>query len=100
MKMLLLILLLPFKLFAQDITGVWTGFLQTTGSEVPYELAISGNKDKLTGYSLTIFTFDGIQNTGMKSMKLKNKNGTVSIEDDELLYNDYSTPPKHIKLSG
>ena len=100
MKILLLILLLPFKLFAQDITGVWTGFLQTTGSEVPYELAISENKDKLTGYSLTIFTFSGIENTGIKSMKFKNKNGTVTIEDDEMIYNDYSTPPKRVKLSG
>jgi hypothetical protein len=100
MKILLLILLLPFKLFAQDITGVWTGFLQTTGSEVPYELAISETNDKLSGYSLTIFTFNGIDNTGIKSMKLKNKNGILTIEDNELIYNDYSTPPKRVKLSG
>jgi len=100
MKIFLLILFLPFKLFAQDIAGVWTGFLQTTGSEVPYELAISETKDKLSGYSLTIFTFNGIDNAGIKSMKLKNKNGTLTIEDDELIYNDYSTPPKRVKLSG
>jgi hypothetical protein len=100
MKTLLLLLLLPLKLFAQDITGVWTGILQTTGSEVPYELAISGSNDKLSGYSLTIFTFDGIENTGVKSMKLKNKKGTISIEDGELIYNNYSTQPKRVKLSG
>jgi hypothetical protein len=100
MKTLPLLFLLPLKLFAQDITGVWTGILQTTGSEVPYELAISGNNDKLSGYSLTIFTFDGIENTGVKSMKLKNKKGTISIEDGELIYNNYSTQPKRVKLSG
>ena len=89
MKILPLILLLPFKLFAQDITGVWTGFLQTAGSEVPYELAISESKDKLSGYSLTIFTFNGIENTGIKSMKFKNNKGTLTIEDDEMIYNNY-----------
>jgi len=101
MKILSLLLLFPLKFFAQDITGVWTGFLQTTGNQqLPYELVISGDNDKLAGYSLTIFTFDGIENTGIKSMKLKNKKGILSIEDGELIYNNYKTQPKRVKLSG
>jgi hypothetical protein len=100
MKPLLILFLLPVQLFAQDIAGIWTGVMQTTGSQLLYELVISENKDKLTGYSLTVFTFDGIENMGVKTMKLKNKKGTITIEDDELIYNNYSTPPKRVKLSG
>jgi hypothetical protein len=100
MKTLTILLLFPLKLIAQDITGIWTGFIQTTGTSLPYELVISENKDKLTGYSLTVFIFDGIENIGVKSVKLKNKNGTISIEDNELVYNNYTTPPKRVQLLG
>ena len=100
MKTLTILFLFPLKLIAQDITGIWTGFIQTTGSRLPYELVISEQKDKLTGYSLTVFVFDGVENIGVKSIKLKNKNGSVSIEDNELVYNNYTTPPKRVQLLG
>lgn len=99
-KAWLLLFLLPLQVFAQDITGIWTGFLQTTGSQVHYELAITENKEKLAGYSLTIFTFNGVENTGVKSIKLKSKKGKISLEDDELIYNNYTTPSKRVKLFG
>lgn len=100
MKTLIILFLFPLKLIAQDITGIWTGFIQTTGNKLPYELVISEQKDKLTGYSLTVFVFDGVENIGVKSIKLKNKNGSVSIEDNELVYNNYTTPPKRVQLLG
>ncbi len=98
--MLLLIFLLPLQLFAQDITGIWKGFMNTSGNKLPYELVISYDGDIFTGYSLTIFTINGVQNTGIKSMKIKNRKGNISIEDDELLYNDYTTPAKRVTLFG
>ena len=54
MKFLFLIFLLPLKLFAQDITGVWTGTLynDTTKQYLKYELAISEYDGKLSGYSI------------------------------------------------
>jgi hypothetical protein len=100
MKALLLICLLPIQLFAQDITGIWTGFLHTSGNDIPFELAISQNNEALTGYSLTVFTFNGTENIGIKSIKLKKKNRNISLEDDEMIYNNYSTPPRRIKLYG
>ena len=100
MKTLIILFLFPLNLIAQDITGIWTGFIQTTGNKLPYELVISEQKDKLTGYSLTVFIFDGVENIGVKSIKLKNKNGSVSIEDNELVYNNYTTPPKRVQLLG
>jgi hypothetical protein len=100
MKTLLSFFLLPLQLFAQDVTGIWTGYIQTTESRLPYELVISENKGKLGGYSLTVFTFNGVENIGIKSMKFKNKNEKISVEDDELLYNNFSSPPRKVKLLG
>ncbi len=98
MKALLFFLFLPSVLFAQDVTGIWTGFLHTSGTDLPYELAISETKDKLNGYSLTIFTFDGIENVGIKSMKVKKKKEKVSIEDDVLIYDNYTMKAKRVVL--
>lgn len=100
MKALLILFILPLQIFAQDITGIWTGFMHTTGSQLPYELAISQDGDKLTAYSLTIFTINGVENTGIKSVKIKRKKRSLSIEDDELLYNDYAIPSKRVTLFG
>ena len=98
MKSVLLFLFFPVGLFAQDVTGIWTGFVHTSGTSLPYELAISETKDKLTGYSLTVFTFDGIENVGVKSMKIKKKKGDILIEDDVLIYNNYKIPGKRVVL--
>ena len=98
MKSVLLFLFFPVGLFAQDITGIWTGFIHTSGTDLPYELAISETNDKLSGYSLTVFTFDGIENVGVKSMKIKKKKGDILIEDDVLIYNNYKIPGKRVAL--
>ncbi|MGZ8517394.1 MAG: hypothetical protein ACXWWD_08595 [Chitinophagaceae bacterium] len=98
MKTILSLLLLPLNIFAQDIEGVWTGFIQTSGNTLPYELVISETKDKLTGFSLTVFTIGGVENTGVKSMKIKKRKGKISIEDDKLIYNNYTTPAKRVVL--
>lgn len=99
MKALLFCLVLPLQILAQDITGIWTGSLQSNGSTMLYELVISG-KEKLDGYAMTTFTFNGIENVGVKTVNLKSKNGTISLEDKELVYHNYSTPPKRHKLLG
>jgi hypothetical protein len=100
MRTFLILFLFPAKIFSQDITGVWTGHIQTLGNQLPFEIVISQSNDKLSGYSLTTFTINGNENTGIKSIRLKNKNGNVFIEDEEMIYNDYSTPPKRVKLTG
>lgn len=101
MKYLLLFLLLPLKTFSQDITGFWKGNLynDTTQKLLPYELAITAEKGKLTGYSQTTFIIDGKEYTGLKSIKLKMKNDKLLIEDVELLYNNYpEAPPKGVRM--
>jgi hypothetical protein len=98
MKLLLLLFLFPVRLLSQDISGVWTGHIETLGNELPYEIVVSISNDRISGYSLMTFTMNGYENSGIKSIKLKNKSGSVFIEDDELIYNNYSTPPKRVKL--
>lgn len=83
------------------MTGIWTGHLQTTDNTLPFELAISGEgKENFTGYSHTVFTFNGIDNIGIKTIKIKNKKGNVSLEDGDLVFSNYTTPPKRIRLFG
>ena len=95
MKFLLIIFLFPLQLFAQDITGVWTGTLynDTTKQYIKYELAISEYKGKLSGYSHTIFVIDRIENIGVKSVKIKSEGEEFIVTDDKLIYNNYPEPP-------
>jgi hypothetical protein len=91
---------LPIQNFAQDITGTWAGFLQINDTKVPYELVISGDKKNLNGYSLITFTFDGVENVGVKTMEIKIKRASIAIEDGELIYDNYTTPSRRVKLYG
>jgi len=99
---ILFILLLPIHLFAQpnpsaerDITGLWKGSLynDTTKKYLPYEIAISEERGKLSGYSYTLFDIDGKKEIGVKSIKIKRKGDQLIIEDVELISNNYSEPP-------
>ncbi len=96
-KSTFLFFVLPLQLIAQDITGLWTGFLQIDTTKLPYELVISKNENEFTGYAITIFIINEIENMGVKSIILKNKNGNIFVEDKELVYNNYTTPPKRVK---
>lgn len=98
MRKVLIWLLLPLQVFAQDVTGVWTGYLYTTGNQLQYELVISETNNRLTGYSLTTFSINGVENTGVKSMKVKGRKDGISIEDDDLIYNNYTTPARKVTL--
>lgn len=83
---------------AQDITGVWTGYLKTSESKLEYELAISNTKGKLTGYALTIYTVDGFENSGVKITRFSQKKIELEFEDGQLIYENYRTTPRRVKL--
>ena len=81
-KLSILLFLLPLQVLGQsvpveepDITGVWKGELynDTTQKYLPYEIAISEEKGKLTGYTYTLFDIDGKQELGVKKVKIKRK---------------------------
>lgn len=97
----LLFFLFPIQLFAQAVpenkvlTGVWAGSLynDTTKQYIPYELAITESGGKLEGYSHIIFVIDSAKDFGVKTMKIKRKQGKLFIEDRKLIDNNYATPP-------
>ena len=101
MRNLLIFLLLPLKLFSQDVEGVYTGTIynDTTHKYIPYEIAISDSKGKLSGFSHTIFVGENNRNeVGVKSLKIKRKGDKILIQDDQLIYNNYAEPaPKGIR---
>ena len=97
---LLIFCLLPIQIFAQDITGIWTGTLTTENALVRYELSISENKNGLSGYSLSIFTFDGVENIGVKEITLKKKKDYYFLEDHDLVYDNYTTRGRRVMLTG
>jgi len=99
-KTFFLFLLFPFTVSAQDLTGVWQGFIITGENKLPYEITISRNNNELSGYSMIVFTINGIKNVGLKSLKLTEKKGKIHIEDGELLYDNYTTAGKRVILKA
>lgn len=95
MKVLLLILLLPIQLYSQNLHGVWTGTIynDTTKQYIPYEIAITENSGRLSGFSHTSFTENNKEVVGIKSLRIRKKRDKILIEDDVLLYNNYTEPP-------
>jgi len=85
-------------MFAQsepDITGLWKGTMynDTTKQFLKYEIAISENKGKLSGYTHTYFILDDKEYHGVKKAKIKRKDGKIIVEDVELIANNYPVPP-------
>ena len=94
----MILFFLPLQNFAQDITGTWSGFLLVNDTKVPYELVISGDKKNLSGYSMLTFTFDGVENVGVKTTEIKIKRSSIAIEDGELIYDNYSNSFQESKI--
>ncbi len=94
--LILSFLFMPFSLFAQDITGLWKGtlFNDTTGQYYKYEIGISKEKGKFTGFSHTWFILDDKQYFGVKKVKVRiADDGKILVEDDGLISNNYPVAP-------
>lgn len=90
----------PIGVSAQDISGVWTGYIKTPGSQLEYELAIDHGDKKLSGYSLIIYPKDGIENIGIKTAKIRQSKKDIYFEDGELVYDNFTTQPRRVKMFG
>ncbi len=99
--LILACILLPVRLLAQpasldrDITGLWKGTLynDTTGKLLRYEIAISENKGKLSGYTHTFFIIDDKQYYGVKRVKIRKQDGKLILETAELIADNYPVAP-------
>lgn len=84
-----------------DITGLWKGTFYNDSANLAYryEIAISEDKGKFSGYSHTWFIVDDKQYYGVKKLKIKIEDDKVVIEDNGTIAHNYPTPPpKGIKL--
>jgi len=99
MKTLLTIFLL-FPLFAtsQDVTGIWLGYIKTPGSQLEFEIGITDMGNKLVCYSLINYPKDGTDNIGVKTGKVKRGKREITIEDDELIYENFTITPIRMKV--
>lgn len=102
-KRLILALLYFFSSFltlsAQDITGLWKGYMynDTTQKNYKYEIAISENHGKLTGYSHTYFIIDDKEYHGLKRLKIHRQDDKIIVQDVELVSHNYPIePPKGV----
>lgn len=89
---------------AQDISGLWRGTLynDTTRRTLKYEIAISENKGKLTGYTHTFFVVDDRVFYGVKKIKVKLVDGKYILQTDELIADDYADgyPKKIVQVDA
>ena len=91
---------LPAKLSAQDITGLWKGTLynDSTQKYYRYEIGISEEKGKLSGFSHTFFLVEDKEFYGVKKVKIRKMDGKIIVEDAGLIANNYPvTPAKGVK---
>jgi hypothetical protein len=91
-----LVFFLPLSVFAQDITGLWKGTLynDTTKQFYKYEVGISQEKGRYSGFSHTWFILGDKQYFGVKKVTIKKApDGKILIEDDGLISNNYPVSP-------
>ena len=89
---------------AQDITGMWKGemYVDSLKLHLPYEISVSEDKGKYTGYSRVVFFKDGkqggVEEPGIQDISIKLKGNEVIIEDEGFLEHNFSiNPPKQVK---
>ncbi len=89
----------PLFASSQNITGLWKGTLynDSTKQSLPYEVFITKESGKLTGYSHTWFVVNGTKCYGIKKVKVRvAKDGKIVIQDDALLVNTYPLIDKDV----
>ena len=88
----------PLMAFAQekDITGLWKGTLYNDSTQkfYKYEIGISKEKGKYSGFSHTWFLIGDTQYFGLKKVTVKIAgDGKIVVEDNGLIAHNYPTPP-------
>jgi hypothetical protein len=105
LKLTVLLLLSPMFIFAQLLTGLWTGVLTNDSSfaqkDQSYEIALTEYRGKVFGYSRTEFIFHDTLYYIVKRVKGVIDGDTCEVKDDDILsYNYPRRPDKRVKVSS
>jgi hypothetical protein len=95
-KLMLLAFCCPVAAYCQDITGLWTGtiYSDSTRQYHQYEVGITKENGKYTGFSHTWFMIDNKKYFGVKKLKVKiAADGKIIMEDGDLVLNNYPVQP-------
>ncbi|MBS1742363.1 MAG: hypothetical protein JST81_04950 [Bacteroidetes bacterium] len=104
--LIVFLLFLPALLPAQekpqetDITGLWKGSLynDSTHQYYKYEIGISEEKNKMFGYSYTMYNDSDRNYFVVKKVKVKRDDGKIIIEDVDIVTKNYpEKAPKGVK---
>ncbi|HVG12317.1 MAG TPA: hypothetical protein VM843_04895 [Flavisolibacter sp.] len=90
-----LTLFIGLPVLSQEVSGLYTGtlFNDTTKMVQQYQLALSDYKGKITGYSYTTFVVNDSFYYGIRSIKATIKEGSLFVEEDKMLVNNFPEPP-------
>jgi len=94
--LVMVVLCCPIFTFCQDITGVWKGTMynDSTQQSLQYEIVISKERGKLTGYSHTSYVVNDKKYYGIKKMNIRiAKDGKIVMQDVKLIENNYTDSP-------
>lgn len=87
---------LPAMAFCQDITGLWKGtlFNDSTRQYLDYEIVITKEKGKLSGFSHTWFVIDNKRYYGIKKLHVRMaRDGRIVLQDAKLVAHNYPVSP-------
>lgn len=86
------VLCCPIFAFCQDITGLWKGTMYNDSTQqiLEYEIVISKEKGKYTGYSYTSYIVGNTKYYGVKKINIRvAKDGKIVMQDAKWLENNY-----------
>jgi hypothetical protein len=87
----LLFILFPFCLFAQDISGLWSGVLVNDSMKrrQQFEMGLSEYRGKITGYTYTTFIENDTFYYSIKRVKAERRDNVLVVEDVEMVSNNF-----------
>ena len=88
-RVILAVICLPAAAAAQDISGLWTGYLSTTEKTLPYEVVINKKNGAWVAYSHISFQVNGKDITSVKKLKVAYEYRHLTLEDDDLLKDNF-----------
>ena len=82
----------------RDISGAWTGYVQTVDMKLTYEVVINDSSGTYVGFSKIIFKVKNKEIFGIKSLAIREEDEKYILEEKELLSDNFEDDaPKKIK---